>query len=313
MILAGPSAKESDPYNRVWIRDNALVALALIQAGEKEFATEITSGLLDLLEAYRPKIEKIIAEGKPYATERNASLLHPVYKESGDELDVEWGWRQNDAIGNLLLVAGSLELVGDHQELIQDLVKYLEIVEYWKKDNGIWEWEQQVQKNTIYSCMVGLRAVADYVEVPEDLIQTGEEAVKKIKGHSDKKYYDLAHLNPFLMGEIMDPRVIEEIEHELLRDNGVIRYHNDHYMSGGKHREAQWVLGLLMLGNAWLVCENREKAQAYLDRVDQLRVNENIPEAYIYKKGQYVPNEHTPLAWCHALALSLRRQLENNN
>lgn len=313
-ILAGPSAKESDPYDRVWIRDNALTALALEMAGEHDFAVEITEGLLALMERDQPKILKVIEEGKPYATERNVSLIHPVYKGSAKELDVEWGWRQNDAIGNLLQAAGSLGLVNDHKEIIDNLIKYLEVVEYWEKDNGIWEWTQQVQSNTILSCVAGLRAVSDYTEVPESLIKTGYKKVEELEGrYSDLREYDLAHLNPFLLGEITEPFIIEKIEHELVRDHGVIRYHEDHYMSGGKSHEAEWVLGFLMLGHAWLSCGNQEKANEYLEKVDSLRVNEDIPEAYIYKNGSYVPNEHIPLAWAHALALALRRQVKRTD
>lgn len=318
-IMAGPSAKDSDPYNRIWIRDNSLVAISLQQAGEKKLSTEIIEGILAIVEQHHARIKAIIEQGKPYADERNVSLLHPTYKTSGEELDVEWGWRQNDAIGNMLQSAGMLGLVEEHKELIADLVKYLELVKYWEKDNGIWEWQQYAQKNTILSCVAGLRAVADYIDVPEELINKGYVEASKIDGssndHTDdrygERYYDLSHLNPFMLGELAEPRIIEEIEHELLRNYGVIRYHGDHYMSGGRGREAQWVLGLLMLGHAWLACEEPEKARSYLEKADSLRVNGgDLTEAYIYKDGQYVPCEHTPLVWCHALALSLRRQLD---
>lgn len=204
-----------------------------------------------------------------------------------------------------------LGLVEGHKEVINNLVKYLEIVKYWEKDNGIWEWTQQVQVNTILSSVAGLRAVTEYIDVPEELIKKGYETVDQLEGHSDIRYFDLAHLNPFMLGELAEPRIIEEVEHELLRDHGVIRYHNDHYMSGGKNREAEWVLGLLMLGHAWLACDDKDKAKTYLQKVDNLRINGDIPEAYIYKDGRYIPGEHTPLVWCHALALSLRHQLDD--
>ncbi len=313
-VAAGPSAKESDSYNRVWIRDNSLVALGLEMAGEHDFAVEVTEGLLALMERNQPKILKVIEEGKPYGDERNVTLIHPVYEENTKELDVEWGWRQNDAIGNLLQAAGTLGLVNHHKEVINNLVKYLEVVEYWEKDNGIWEWTQQVQTNTVLSCVAGLRAVSDYVEVPDSLIDVGYKTAEKLEGkYSDLREYDLAHLNPFLLGEITEPFIIEKIEHELVRDHGVIRYHKDHYMSGGKGHEAEWVLGFLMLGHAWLSCGNKEKAEEYLNKVDSLRVNKDIPEAYVYKNGSYVANEHTPLAWAHALALALRKQLQKDD
>ncbi len=255
--MAGPTAEKSDPYNRIWIRDNSLVAISLQLAGESELATEITEGTLAIVEKNHQRVKSIIEHGKPHATEGNVSLLHPVYKTSGEELDTEWGWRQNDAIGNLLQSAG--------------------------------------------------------------LIECGYEEASKMEGYSNDhyddrygtRYYDLAHLNPFMLGELAEPQIIEEIEHELLRDYGVIRYHGDHYMSGPKeNQEAQWVLGLLMLGHAWLACSEPEKARAYLAKADSLRVNGGqLPEAYIYDNGRYVPCEHTPLVWCHALALALRRQL----
>ncbi len=316
-VLAGPPAKESDPYNRVWIRDNALIALALIQAGEMETATQITDGLLGLMEKNRPKMRKIIEGGKPYAPERDVSLIHPVYHASGKELEVEWGWHQNDGMGNLLQAAGTLGLAADYKELVQDMVDYLDAVEYWKGDRGIWEEGKQVQVNTLLSCAAGLKAVSDYVNVPDEMIDVGYQFAEKIEGHGSKRYSDLARLNPFFLGEQADPRIIEEVEHDLLRGHGVIRYHGDRYMRGAKRHEAEWVLGLLMLGHAWLACEKPDKARAYLDQVDKLRVkNGDIPEAYVYKenpktkKGKYIPGEHTPLAWAHALALSLRRQLE---
>lgn len=314
MVMAGPSAREADPYNRIWIRDNSLIAISLLAAGETELAAQIAEGLLGMLEEHQSKIISVIREGKPVGDEWNANLLHPVYKTSGEELDVEWGWRQNDAIGNLLQLTGMLGLVNGHKELVTNLVKYLETIKYWERDNGIWEWVQHVQTNTLLSCVAGLRAVSDYVNVSQELINIGYDEANKIKGYSNERYFDLAHLNPFMLGELAEPKIIKEIEHELLRDYGVIRYHGDHYMSGGDNHEAQWVLGLLMLGHAWLACGDTEKARSYLQKVDQLRVDGNdIPEAYVYKNDQYVPCEHTPLVWCHALALSLRRQLQKNS
>lgn len=329
--LAGPFDQEKNSYNKIWIRDNALVALALVQAGETETATQITQGVFDILEQYRPKIQQVISEvkpyevidkksgavtkvmttGRPYANERDVSLIHPVYKENGEELDTEWGWRQNDSIGNLLQAAGALGIVNDNKKITEELVKYLEVVDYWKADRGIWEEAKHAQVNTILSCVAGLKAVSDYVEVPDDLIDKGYEAVKQIPKYSssDVRSVDLSQLNPFMLGEVADPYIIEIIEHELLRDRGVIRYHKDKYMSGGTGREAEWVLGLLMLGEAWLACGNNKKAGEYLKKVDKLRVNGDIPEAYVYKKDKYVANNHTPLTWAHALALGLRRQL----
>jgi len=135
--------------------------------------------------------------------------------------------------------------------------------------------------------------------------ERGWEALcRLLPRESESKGSDLAQLSLVYPLGFREPGVVEQVEDELLRSHGVIRYAEDRYHRGDS--EAQWTLGIPWLGLCWLRLGDRERARIYRDRLDRLYWDEHLPECY----RDYRPCERRPLAWAHSLALTLRVLLD---
>lgn len=324
-VIAAPGAD----YNRVWIRDCCQVAYSLLICDKTDLGKKILRGIFNILHKHNSgfhKIDQIIEHGKPSVCE-GWKLIHPLYDQFGNEMYHQdgWGWCQNDALGLFLFCVAKAEEIDQDFLTVKDikfikhLILYLMVIRYWEADNSIWEEGLCENSPTISSCIAGLKAVKENLEidVPDVLIRIGEKKQHQLANkHSHNHPIDAAHLQLFFPLRISkDVSIIDDIRDNLGGEYGICRYPGDTYESGEDGRPAQWPLLRLWEGLARLSVGQTEQALSCLLEVDNLRTPSlEIPEAYRFHQdngtGHFVPCLHTPLTWAHAFSMALRYQLD---
>jgi len=296
LFSAAPNAKTG--YNNVWIRDNIYTILS------KKDSEQIRTlhALLEIIKKYEYKIDWMIKQ----PTKEGHRYIHPRYNEKGEELEENWGWKQNDAIGALLWIAGKHkeELEDSEIEIIQKLVNYLEAIEYWHDaDNGMWEENEEIHASSIGACLAGLLSVDGLVKVPLHLIAHGEQTLRKLlPRESITKHTDLALLSLIWPYNIVTNEeresILKNVEEELLREKGVLRYIGDRYYSNGK--EAEWTMGLAWLAIIYKQMNKEHKYKFYINKtMNAFNENGELPELYYGETNTH--NENTPLEWAMSL------------
>jgi len=300
---AAPNAKTG--YTRVWIRDNIYTLFGIEAKGHYNVSVKTIHAILDILIKHEYKIDWMIKQ----PTKEAHRYIHPRYEKDGKEVEGNWGNKQNDAIGALLWKIGDLDKKskmswrpGD-KELLQKLVNYLEAIEYWHDtDNGMWENNEEIHASSIGACLAGLLAVDHIVKVPLHLIAHGEYALRKmLPRESITKHVDLALLSliwPYKIVTIKErDEILKNVEAELVREKGVIRYYEDEYYNNGK--EAEWPLGFLFLSIIYKQLGKTNKHKFYLNKAKNAMTDEGMPELYYGETNEH--NENTPLAWAESL------------
>lgn len=301
-------------YNKAWLRDNIYESLGFEAVKNKKKLVRIYHALLDILLKHEYKIDCAIKEKPKYSYQ----YIHARYNpENFEEFWEEWGNKQNDAIGALLFKIGDLEEKGiklirnsNDLRILQKLVFYLASIEYWHdKDNGMWEENEEVHASSVGACVAGLKKIGKIVDVPDGLIEKGEETLRNLlPRESETKETDLALLSliyPYsIVDEEIKKKILENIENKLLREKGIIRYLGDKYYNQGL--ESSWTMGFPWLAIIYKQMKNPAKYAFYMRKSLEI-INEKgeMPELYIMDK---VPNENTPLGWGQSLlvvALSL--------
>ncbi len=310
------TASLSNDYSYVWIRDIVYTVLPFINEPSERYA-KAYHALLDMFKSYEWKID-IHRKKKPiYLFE----YIHSRYSTDLKEMPVEWGHAQNDAIGAFLWGVGEgyrlgQKVIRDKKdiEIIQKLVDYLECLQYWQaKDNGMWEENMEVHASSIGACVAGLNAVKILVNVNDDLIKKGEEALRNLlPRESETKDTDLALLSLVFPYRVVDRdtaiRIVETVSSKLERTYGVIRYENDQYYNEGK--EAEWCFGFPWLGLCYLELGQFHKASEYIAKTKRVVPdNWEVPELYV--GGTNRPNGNTPLAWSVAMSYIFLTKIED--
>jgi len=317
----------STGYNKAWLRDNFYTCLSFEEIEDIETVKKVWKALLAIFVKHKNKINWA-SKNKPYST---FQYIHARYNpETFEEFWDEWGNKQNDAVGAILFKIGDLENKGikiieteEEKEVIQTLVDYLRSIEYWHDpDNGVWEEYEEVHASSIGACVAGLKEVAKLgiVNVPRDLVEKGEDAMKKLLPRESKsKFTDLALLSliyPFnVVPEKTAREIVRHLEYHLEKDRGVIRYKNDHYYNkneDGVSEEAEWCFGfpwLSVIYRRWAEddkkfgditdSDDEKKAREYLKKSIKTIHQDKIPELYYSDSNR--PNENVPLGWAESL------------
>lgn len=312
-------------YNKAWLRDNFYTCLAFEKVGQFDVVKKCWRAMLDVLVKHKGKIAWA-AHNRPHAT---FQYIHARYHpETFEEFWEEWGNKQNDAVGAILYELGNLEVSGngvvsndDDREMINLLVQYVGMLEYWHDpDSGMWEENEEIHASSVGAILAGLKSVKrlSYVSVPDEYIKKGEEALYNhlLPRESKNKFADLAQLSLFypydlLPGHLSD-HILEDIEYHLTKERGVIRYKLDHYYNrnaDGYSEEAEWTMGLSWLSIIYAQRGNLEKAKKYLAQVERTITKEGLlPELYYSNEDR--PNENTPLGWSESLYVIALLELE---
>lgn len=312
-------------YNKAWLRDNYFTVLGFFETGDFETVKETARALLMVFMRHKDKIDWAI-EHKPYETWQCIhARFHP---ETFDEYWEEWGNRQNDAVGEVLLLITELEQRGvpiafndEERGLVQKIIDYLVRIEYWHDlDNGIWEEGVEIHASSIASVVCALKSAAkvSWLTVPPGVIENGEVALRALlPRESQGKFADLALLSviyPFNQATEEEAReILRNVEYHLTRDKGVIRYKNDRYYNqnvDGYSEEAEWCMGLSWLSIIYALRGDKEKAEMYLLRARETITPEGkIPELYYSHTER--PNDNTPLGWAESMYVIALEKFRN--
>ncbi len=317
----------STGYNKAWLRDNFYTCLCFEEIEDWQTVKKTWKAILSIFVKHKDKIIWA-TKNKPFETYQ---YIHARYNpETFEEFWEEWGNKQNDAVGAILFKIGDLENRGikilekeEEREVVQNLIKYLDSIEYWNDpDNGVWEEYEEIHASSIGACVAGLKSIAKIglFDIPENLIRKGEEALKEILPRESKtKFADLAQLSliyPFnIVDENMARKILRKIEYHLEKNMGVIRYKNDRYYNkneDGYSEEAEWCFGfpwLSIIYREWGRDEKKfeditdnddnRKADEYLEKSLKTVYKDQIPELYYSDSNK--PNDNVPLGWSESL------------
>ncbi len=310
-LFSAASKHVSTGYNKAWIRDNVYTALGLEAVKDYRRVRKAYRALLDVFLKHEYKIDWAIKEKPQHAWQ----YIHARYNpESLEEINEEWGNKQNDAIGALLFKIGEMESKGikilrnkNDIRIVQKLVHYLASIEYWHdKDNGMWEENEEVHASSVGACVAGLKKISKIVEVPKELIEKGEQALNKLlPRESEGKAVDVALLSliyPYnIVNAIQREQILMNVENVLVRQKGVVRYLNDQYYNNGKG-EAEWTFGFPWLAIIYKNLNRPDKYSLYMRKtLEAMNQKKELPE--LYYAGTEEHNENSPLAWSQALYL----------
>lgn len=301
----------STGYHRAWIRDNIYISLGLEAANKKNKLKKVYHAILDILKKHEYKIDWAIVD-KP---KHRYQYIHPRYDPlTLEEIDEEWGNKQNDAIGALLFKIGDLEDKGikilrdkDDKRIMQKLVYYLSSIRYWNdKDNGMWEENEEIHASSVGACAAGLKKISNTVDVPKILIEKGIETLNRLLPRESKtKETDLALLSliyPYdIVTEKQKKEILKNVESMLVRKRGVIRYLGDKYYN--KKGEAEWTFGFPWLAIIYKNMNDPRKYAYYMRKTGEIMNKKGeLPELYFSESEEF--NENSPLAWSQAMFLA---------
>ncbi len=310
-LFSAASKHVSTGYNRAWIRDNVYAALGLEAVKDYRRVKKAYRALLDVFLKHEYKIDWAIKDKPKHAWQ----YIHARYDpENLNEIDEEWGNKQNDAIGAILFKIGEMESKGiriirnkTDLRIIQKLVYYLGSIEYWHdNDNGMWEENEEVHASSVGACVAGLKKISKIVEVPKELIENGEKALRALlPRESATKEADLALLSliyPYnVVNALEREQILMNVEKLLVRKRGVARYLNDQYYSN-ENGEAEWTFGFPWLAIIYKNLNRPDKYSFYMRKaLEAMNGKKELPE--LYYAGTEEHNENSPLAWSQALYL----------
>ncbi|MBD3354828.1 glycoside hydrolase family 15 [Candidatus Woesearchaeota archaeon] len=312
-LMMASQAGVTTGYNKAWLRDNVYESLGFEAVKNKKAVVKIYTALLDILLKHEEKIDWAIKE-KPDARFKYIHARYDPY--TFEEIWGDWGNKQNDAIGAILFKIGELEEKGINIirnrydiQILQKLVWYLESIEYWHdKDNGVWEENEEVHASSVGACVAGLRKIGKLVDVSEELIQKGQEKLDELlPRESLTKETDLALLSliyPYNIASAKQRKqILKNVEENLVRKRGVIRYKDDAYYN--KNGEAEWTMGFPWLAIIYKQLNKPAKYAKYMRKaVEVMNDKGEMPELYF--SGSSIHNENSPLGWSQALYLAAR-------
>ena len=308
--LFGASRLESNTgYNVAWIRDNVYEAMGLETVAMQK-AIKAYHAVFNIFRKHEYKIDWAIQHRPLHAYQYIHARYHPKTLE---EFHEEWGNKQHDAIGIFLFKVGELEQKGlkvirDENDLriLRKLVCYLESIEYWQNpDNGMWEEREELHASSVGACVAGLEKVKFIVHVKKELIEKGRAALNMLlPRESETKSVDLALLSlifPYnIVTEEQREQILTNVEEQLVRNRGVIRYHGDLYYNA--KGEAEWTFGFPWLAIIYKKLNRPNKYAFYIRKtLEATNSKGELPELYYANSNLY--NDNCPLGWAQALHL----------
>lgn len=348
--------KGGDKYNVFWLRDIMYATYANEYVGAFDRMIESYRLILNIFKKYRHKITSG-ARKRHYTGSCADEVIHArVHPQTLEEITCEWGHHQLDIFGLFLYKTGDLmkkgfNVISEDQAttllLLRDIVLYLTTVRWHSDpDFGVWEEGPEVHSSSIGSVLAGLTMWHDdghyhykyktqvdihrLLPVPQEFIETGRRSLDELlPRESDSRPYDFIQLSLIWPYNIVDDEqavvIVGNVEENLVRHNGVIRYPGDKYYSADSENpvgnEAQWPLGFAWLcivhakiaqRGLWsgvktpVIVEHIERAEHYMEKLESVMTEDGmVPELYTDGK----PNWNVPLAWAQSFYVVARQTL----
>lgn len=322
-------ASSSNDYHYVWLRDSFYEVMPYLELDSDEYERTYHR-ILDILNDYAFKFNPIYMK-KPDTV---ADYIHPRYCEEGKEIPVEWGNAQNDATGAILYGIAKGEKFGKKiirnevdRKTVQNLVWYLNTCRYWEDlDNGMWEENRELHMSSVGACLAGLYEIKGIVYVPDFLIEAGQVAISSLfPKESLTKDFDLAQLSliyPYnLLSNVQTKIIVEQVENNLLRNAGVLRYIGDSYYNSALEdtrklpnsfyvgKEAEWTMGIPWLALCYIRLGDQKKAEYYIRQAESLMLEgSKLPKLYYAHTRK--ENINNPLGWSNALYIMAVKEYE---
>ena len=345
-----------DKYNVFWLRDIMYATYANEYIGAYDKVVESYRLILRIFHKYQHKI-LLGARKRRYLGSCAGEVIHArVHPITLEEITREWGHHQLDIFGLFLYKTGDLmkkgynPLISDQLEallLLRDIVLYLTTVRWHSDpDFGVWEEGPEVHSSSLGSVLAGLTMWHDdgyyhtkysnqvdiyrFLAIPQEFIEIGRISLDKLlPKESGSRPYDMGQLSliwPYnIVSESQIKQILLNIEKNLVRENGVIRYPGDRYFNVNQDNplgnEAQWPLGFAWLSIVYSKLAQRslksggifgkhqeqiEKAEIYLERLESVMTEDGrVPE--LYSDGKL--NWNVPLAWAQSFYIVARQSL----
>lgn len=306
------AAALGEDYNACWIRDQVYSTYAYYYLDDPKRFSEGLQVVFDILHGAREKIERAACV-KPTGS---ADYIHAKYNAEGlREITEDWGHHQVDALGLFLFAVARAQRNGVRvirdsadREMLQLLVSYLAAVRYFADpDNGMWEENLELHASSVGAAVAGLKELKsmNLAVVPEYLITLGERVLLEIlPNETDTRDVDLAQLSllwPYrIVSKDIADTILARVKEKLVQKQGVNRYWGDNYYRSDNGISAEWTMGFFWL--SIIYADRRDLAEAcywFKRGMDVMTPEGYLPE--LYQNG--LPNDHTPLAWAHSLAL----------
>lgn len=307
---------EKDHYNDTWVRDHAMVTIALLdsalaEVGDPSLVNKGRRAAMDGVEgslalfaqepwksAFEQKVkDEVDQNGIAYTTlTKDPPPIH--LKTDGSSC----GWptqNQPDSWGTFLILIGGLQENGyalspQQEATIEKIVDYIVGLDITKfKLTAMWEWGEAYFPPPISTVSIVAHGLSKMKNLPERLIGPVQKTIKScreaVKNHYPIEYTtpdhkgqaDLATLVAMGLGAINLPSssFLDLARRELGNgeDPGKIRYIGDHYYTEGK-KEAIWPMGSLL-----------ESIVLYREVVGLIR--DNLSEETIFNLKEKADNE----------------------
>ena len=308
-------------YQKTWVRDSFYEALPELTRNTEHYKKTFQT-LLDYYIKMEEKYNKFTWVIKEPHDKRGFRFPHPRLTCDLDEIREEWGFKQLDCFGEFLYgiwlgESQGINIIRDENDvrIISLMIDMLASLEYWKcEDNGIWEENEEVHASSVGACLAGLTAIKSLkkndmkiFKVDQKLLDAAHYALNELlPGESITKSSDLALLTLIYPFNIVSPgiarQILTNVETELLRERGVLRYQKDTYYDNDK-KEAEWCFGFTFLALAYNILGEKNKAKYYLNlAIERTVINDcKVPELFLAETNTY--NQNTPLGWSNAMLI----------
>jgi phosphorylase kinase alpha/beta subunit len=345
-----------DPYDVFWLRDIMYATYANEYIGSYDKMIESYRLIIRIFHKYRHKITNG-ARKRHYLGSCADEVIHTrVNPVTLEEITNEWGHHQLDIFGLFLYKTGDLIKKGhsvistDRTEtliMLRDIILYLTTTRWYSDpDFGVWEEGPEVHSSSIGSVLAGFTMWHDddhyhykyrnqvqlysHLPVPQEFIEQGRAALDKIlPAESDSRPYDMIQLSliwPYaIVSDEQAKQILDNIETNLVREYGVIRYPGDLYYNADPSNpvgnEATWPMGLAWLSIIYSKMAQKimqtgtdaiinppsdliNKSEEYLRMCEAVMTDDGkVPELYTEEK----PNHNVPLAWAQSLYVVARQ------
>ena len=349
-----------DPYDVFWLRDIMYATYANEYIGAYDKMIESYRLIIRIFHKYRHKITSG-ARKRHYLGSCADDVIHTrINPVTLEEITNEWGHHQLDIFGLFLYKTGDLIKKGhnviatDSAEtmiMLRDIILYLTTTRWYSDpDFGVWEEGPEVHSSSIGSVLAGFTMWHDddhyrhkyknqipiyqHLPVPQEFIEKGREALDKLlPAESESRPYDMIQLSliwPYaIVSDDQAKQILENIETNLVKEYGVIRYPGDLYYNADPENpvgnEATWPMGFAWLsiiyskmaqkivktGTDAVInppCDFIEKSEEYLRMCEAVMTEDGkVPELYTEEK----PNHNLPLAWAQSLYVVARQNINS--